>query len=65
VSYLFTGSHRPYNTSNGNIFGFVPVKKSVFKGGWGEIEGVLHVSTFDLNDKDIQGGQFTRHYTHG
>ena len=60
VSYLFTGSHRPYNTSNGNIFGFIPVKKSVFKGGWGEIEGVLHVSTFDLNDKSIYGGQFTR-----
>ena len=60
VSYLFTGSNRPYNTSNGNIFGFVPVKKSVFKGGWGEIEGVLHVSTFDLNDKSIYGGQFTR-----
>lgn len=60
VSYIFTGSHRPYNTSNGNIFGFIPVKKSVFKGGWGEIEGVLHVSTFDLNDKSIRGGQFTR-----
>ena len=59
VSYFFTGANRPYNTV-GNIFGFVPVKKSVFKGGWGEIEGVLHLSTFDLNDKSIQGGQFTR-----
>jgi phosphate-selective porin OprO/OprP len=59
VSYFFTKDVRPYNTV-GNIFGFVPVERSVFKGGWGEIEGVLHVSTFNLNDKDIQGGQFTR-----
>jgi phosphate-selective porin OprO/OprP len=36
------------------------VKKSVFNGGLGEIEGVLHVSTFNLNDKDIKGGQMTR-----
>ncbi len=59
LSYFFTGAKRPYNTV-GNIYTFVPVKKSVFKGGWGEIEGVLHLSTFDLNDKSIQGGQFTR-----
>jgi phosphate-selective porin OprO and OprP len=59
ISYFFTKDVRPYNTV-GNIFGFVPVKKSVFKGGWGDIEGVLHVSTFDLNDKDIHGGQMTR-----
>jgi phosphate-selective porin OprO/OprP len=38
----------------------VPVKRSVFKGGWGEWEGVLHVSTFNLDDKDVQGGKFTR-----
>jgi len=59
ISYFFTGAVRPYNTS-GNVYGFVPVKKSVFKGGLGEIEGVLHVSTFDLNDKSILGGKFTR-----
>jgi phosphate-selective porin OprO/OprP len=59
VSYFFTKTARPYNTV-GNIFGFVPVKKSVFNGGLGEIEGVLHVSTFNLNDKDIKGGQMTR-----
>jgi phosphate-selective porin OprO/OprP len=59
ISYLFTGAVRPYNTES-TVFGFVPVKKSVFKGGWGELEGVLHVSTFNLNDKDIQGGKFTR-----
>jgi phosphate-selective porin OprO/OprP len=59
VSYFFTKTARPYNTV-GNIFGFVPVKKSVFEGGLGEIEGVLHFSTFNLNDKDIKGGQMTR-----
>jgi phosphate-selective porin OprO/OprP len=59
LSYLFSGAVRPYNAES-SLFGFVPVSKSVFKGGWGEWEGVLRVSTFNLNDKDIQGGQFTR-----
>jgi phosphate-selective porin OprO/OprP len=59
LSYIFTGAHRPYKT-DGNIYGFVPVKKSVFKGGLGEIEGVLRFSTFDLNDKELYGGKFTR-----
>ncbi len=58
-SYIFSGAVRPYNPE-GTVFGFVPVSKSVFKGGWGEWEGVLHVSTFNLNDNNIQGGQFTR-----
>jgi len=59
ISYLFSRAVRPFNTET-TVFGFVPVKKSVFKGGWGEWEGVLHVSTFNLNDNDIRGGQFTR-----
>jgi phosphate-selective porin OprO/OprP len=59
VSYFFTGAVRPYNSGTA-IFGFVPVKKSVFKGGMGEIEGVVRVSTLNLNDKSIQGGQFWR-----
>ncbi|PWU00553.1 MAG: porin [Bacteroidetes bacterium] len=59
ISYFFTNTSRPYNTV-GSVFGFVPVKKSVFKGGWGAIEGIIHVSTFNLSDKEIQGGQFTR-----
>jgi phosphate-selective porin OprO/OprP len=60
VSYFLTRNHRPYNTSIGNLFGFVPVKKSVFKGGTGEIEFVFQASMFDLNDGSIQGGKFTR-----
>lgn len=59
LSYFFTRAIRPYNTV-GSIYGFVPVKRSVFKGGLGEIEGVLHMSTFNLNDGDIKGGQFWR-----
>ena len=59
VSYFFTGTSRPYNTV-GSIFGFVPVRKSVFKGGWGEWEGVLNFSTMDLNDGAIEGGKLWR-----
>jgi phosphate-selective porin OprO and OprP len=59
ISYIFTGAVRPYRTA-GSIYGFVPVKQSIFKGGWGEIEGVLRASTFNLNDGAIKGGQFWR-----
>ncbi len=58
-SVFLTNTSRPYKTVGG-IYGFVPVKKSVFKGGLGEIEFVLHASTFNLNDRSIKGGQFTR-----
>ena len=57
LSYIFTGGIRPYNTV-GSLYGFVPVKKPVFKGGLGEIEGVVRFSTFNLNDGSIKGGQF-------
>ena len=59
ISYMFTGGSRPYKTV-GSIFGFIPVKKSVFKGGWGEIEGLIRFSTLNLNSKSILGGQFWR-----
>jgi phosphate-selective porin OprO/OprP len=59
VSYFFTKTIRPYNPDL-SIFGFVPVKKSIFKGGLGAIEGVLHISTLNLNDGTIQGGKMTR-----
>jgi phosphate-selective porin OprO/OprP len=59
VSYFFTNTRRPYNTT-GNVFGFVPVSKSVFSGGWGAVEAVLRVSTFNLNNGTIEGGQMTR-----
>jgi phosphate-selective porin OprO/OprP len=59
ISYFFTGAIRPYKTV-GSIYGFIPVRMSVFKGGHGEIEGVLKASIFNLNDGSIKGGQFWR-----
>lgn len=57
--YSFTGGRRPYVTSGG-IFGFIPVKKSVFKGGIGEIEGCVFASVLDLNSGTVTGGKFWR-----
>lgn len=57
ATYIFTGSSRPYTTIGG-IYTFVPVKKSVFEGGIGEIEAVIRYSSFDLDDGPIQGGKF-------
>lgn len=59
LSYFLSGTSRPYKT-NGSIYGFVPVRKSIFKGGWGEFEAVLRASTFNVNDANIRGGQFWR-----
>ena len=59
ATYMFTGAKRPYTTT-GSIFGFIPVKKSIFKGGWGEWEGVIRYSSLDLEDGSIHGGKFWR-----
>lgn len=59
VTYILTKTKRPYVTT-GSIFGFVPVTKSVFKGGWGEWEAVLRYSSLDLEDGSIHGGKFWR-----
>lgn len=59
ISYILTGESRRYATST-SIYGFVPVKKSVFKGGLGEIDALLRFSTLDLNGGNIQGGKFWR-----
>lgn len=59
VSYLFTGESRPYQPNTG-ILGFMPVKKSVFKGGKGAIEGMFRVTSFDLDGGNIKGGTFWR-----
>ena len=56
---MLTKTSRPYKTV-GSIYGFVPVRKPVFKGGWGEFEGVLRFSSLNLNDGAIKGGQFWR-----
>jgi phosphate-selective porin OprO/OprP len=59
LSYFLTGAVRPYNTI-GSIYGFVPVRKSVFKGGWGEWEAVLTATTLNLNSGSIHGGKMWR-----
>jgi phosphate-selective porin OprO/OprP len=59
VSYFITGETRPYNTATG-IFGFVPIKKSVFKGGPGAWEVLVRYSSLELNGGAIQGGEFWR-----
>lgn len=59
LTYSITGAVRPY-TTNGSIYAYVPVKKPVYEGGWGEWEAVLHISTFNLNDGSLKGGQFRR-----
>jgi phosphate-selective porin OprO/OprP len=59
VSYFLTGESRPYYTNTG-IFGFVPVKKSVFKGGPGAWEVLFRYSSLDLNGGTLNGGKFWR-----
>jgi len=59
VSYILTGQSRPYTTVGG-IFSYVPVTKSLFRGGWGTWEVLLRYSQLDLNDGTIQGGKFWR-----
>jgi phosphate-selective porin OprO/OprP len=56
AGYVLTGEARKYNTVGG-IYGFVPVKKSVFQGGPGAIEVVLRYTTLDLTDGNLQGGK--------
>jgi phosphate-selective porin OprO/OprP len=59
VSYLFTGEVRPYFSDFG-IFGFIKVKKSIFKGGPGAFEGILRYTNLDLTDGEITGGEVWR-----
>jgi phosphate-selective porin OprO/OprP len=59
LSFSITGGIRPYRT-DGSIYGFIPVNKSVFKGGLGEIEAVVFASMLNLNSGDIKGGKMWR-----
>lgn len=59
ASYIFTGESRPYSTVSG-IYAFVPIQKSIFKGGPGAWEAILRFSTLDLTDASIDGGKFWR-----
>jgi phosphate-selective porin OprO and OprP len=59
ISYMITGETRPYNTSTA-ILGFVPINRSVFKGGPGAWEVLCRVSTLDLDGGTLKGGKFWR-----
>jgi len=59
ASYILTGESRPYSTATG-IFGFVSVKKSVFKGGPGAWEILCRYSSLDLDGGTLKGGKFWR-----
>lgn len=60
ASYFITGESRPYSTDAGNIYGYVPVKRSVFKVGPGVWEAVVRYSVHDLEDGPIRSGKFWR-----
>ncbi|EMS32631.1 porin outer membrane protein [Mariniradius saccharolyticus AK6] len=59
ISYILTGASRPYSTTSG-VYAFVPVNKSVFKGGFGELEGLVRISNLDLDGGVVAGGRFWR-----
>ena len=57
VSWIITGESRPYSTITG-IYGFIPVKKSIFKGGPGTWEIVVRITNNDLDSGTLTGGTF-------
>jgi phosphate-selective porin OprO/OprP len=59
LSYFLTRTARVYRTE-GNIFGFTTVRKSIFQGGWGEFEAVFNASMFNVNDGSVKGGELWR-----
>lgn len=59
VAWAVTGEIRPYIDLGGKI-GFLEPKSSLFSGGTGALEAVLHFSYTDLDDGAIQGGRFWR-----
>ncbi len=59
AGYTITGESRPYYKESA-IYGFVPVKKPIFKGGPGAWDVMLRFSTSELNGGSISGGKFWR-----
>jgi phosphate-selective porin OprO/OprP len=62
ASYMITGESRPYHTVT-SILGFVPIKKSVFKGGPGAWEVLFRASTLDLDGGVIRVRKVLEDYT--
>ena len=59
AGYTITGESRPYYKESA-IYGFVPVKKPIFKGGPGAWDVMLRISTSELNGGSIRGGKLWR-----
>lgn len=57
--WLITGETRPYNAP-GAYFGAVSPRRSVFEGGPGAWEAVLHFNYIDLDSGMFHGGKFWR-----
>ncbi|HJQ99208.1 MAG TPA: porin, partial [Candidatus Polarisedimenticolaceae bacterium] len=57
VAWNITGETRPYNAAGG-YFGGISPDHSVFSGGYGGWEAVLHFSYTDFDSGTIQGGKF-------
>jgi len=57
--WLITGETRPYNAP-GAYFGAVSPERTVFEGGPGAWEAVLHFNYIDLDSGMFHGGQFWR-----
>jgi phosphate-selective porin OprO/OprP len=59
VAWLITGETRGYNAPGG-YFEAVSPERTVFEGGIGAWEAVLHVSYIDLDDGTFHGGKLWR-----
>ena len=59
AAWLITGETRPYNAP-GAFFGAVSPERSVFEGGPGAWEAVLHINYIDLDSGMFHGGKFWR-----
>jgi phosphate-selective porin OprO/OprP len=59
AAWIISGETRGYNARGGY---FLPVspRRTVFDGGAGAWEAVLHASYIDLDDRDIRGGKLWR-----
>jgi phosphate-selective porin OprO/OprP len=59
VSWLITGETRGYKTAGAYFTGISP-DSSVFRGGRGAWEAVLHFSYTDFDSLSLHGGKFWR-----
>ncbi len=59
TSYFLTGEHKNYDTKKGNWGRVKPANNYDGEGGWGAWEVAARLSSVDLDDGDVNGGQLT------